>query len=61
MGKTIKRKKKEKKILLTKHKTDTKLLWPISATIVYRGWLEQHGPCYNTNTRLSFSSTRPSF
>ena len=27
----------------------------------YRGWLEQHGPCYNTNMRQSLSNTRASF
>ena len=30
-------------------------------TFKYRDWLRQHGPCYNTNTRLSFSNTRPGF
>ena len=30
-------------------------------TIIYRGWLGQHGPCYNTNTWPSFSNIRPSF
>ena len=28
---------------------------------MYRGWLGQHGLCCNTNTRQSFSNTRPSF
>ena len=27
----------------------------------YCGWLGQHGPCYNTNTRPNFSNTRLSF
>ena len=26
-----------------------------------RGWLGQHGPCCNTNTRPSFLNTRPNF
>ena len=27
----------------------------------HRGWLGQHGPCYNTNTRLSFSTLGRAF
>ena len=28
---------------------------------IYRGWLGQDRPCYNTNTQPTFSNIRPSF